>query len=158
MTEQAAGEKFQSESSNPVSLKKPKQNIQNKENFNRDNEQQSQQKMQQPPEPKGQNPSWMVDGSTRDEPPPRSARQSLPQDVHAAGKANNGMIDSPFMQSALSPQNYTVASAAQQEAEIARLQSQLAMLRNEKRESDDQAYREAQNAKRLSAELCSMRD
>ena len=32
------------------------------------------------------------------------------------------------------------------------------MLRSEKRESDDQAYREAQNAKRLSAELCSMRD
>ena len=27
MTEQAAAEKFQSESSNPVSLKKPKQNI-----------------------------------------------------------------------------------------------------------------------------------
>lgn len=32
------------------------------------------------------------------------------------------------------------------------------MLRNEKRESDDHAYREAQNAKRLSTELCSMRD
>jgi len=58
----------------------------------------------------------------------------------------------------MSPQQCTVYSGAHQDAEIARLQSQLSMLRSEKRESDDQAYREAQNAKRLSAELCSMRD
>lgn len=64
------------------------------------------------------------------------------------------------MQSALSPTLPipAVASPHHYEAEMMQLRSQLAMLRNEKREADDQAYRETQNAKRLSAELCSMRD
>ena len=38
------------------------------------------------------------------------------------------------------------------------MKSQMQMLRHEKREADDLAYREAQNAKRLSSELVSMRD
>jgi hypothetical protein len=38
MTDQAAGEKGLSDSSNPVSLKKTKSKEQNKENFNRSNE------------------------------------------------------------------------------------------------------------------------
>lgn len=46
MTEHVAGEKFHSESSNPVSLKKSKPTTQNKENFNKDNDQSSLFKMQ----------------------------------------------------------------------------------------------------------------
>lgn len=64
------------------------------------------------------------------------------------------------MQSGLSPtiQIPTITSPHHQEAEMVQLRSQLSMMRNEKREADDQAYRETQNAKRLSAELSMMRD
>lgn len=44
------------------------------------------------------------------------------------------------------------------DSRIEDMQTQMQMLRHEKREADDLAYREAQNAKRLSTELVTMRD
>lgn len=44
------------------------------------------------------------------------------------------------------------------DSRLEEMKSQMQMLRHEKREADDIAYREAQNAMRLSSELVSMRD
>lgn len=100
MTDQAAAEKFTSERSNPVSLKKPNpslpHNIQNKENYNKENEHSSLIRVQKAAEPQSRNPQWMIDGSAKEEAQTRSLQQPAPQDVQGMRGAA-GVTDSPFM-------------------------------------------------------------
>ena len=56
------------------------------------------------------------------------------------------------------PPYQNVSAQVLADGRLETMKSQIQMLRHEKRESDDMAYRESCNAKRLSGELISLRD
>jgi len=96
-TDQAAGEKYLSDSSNPVSLKKTKSKEQNKENFNRSNEYFS--IFKKGTDSKGsQNPAWMIENNAKDRGQSDSLRRSLPVEAQTGQKSNNPMPN-PFQDS-----------------------------------------------------------